>query len=90
MKRLSVTIFGRVQGVGFRYFLRSQARALGLNGWVQNTDQNTVESMVEGSETALKEFLKLCHKGPLFARVENVIPEWETATKEFSGFEILR
>ena len=90
MKRLSVVISGRVQGVGFRYFLRSQARALGLCGWVQNTPENTVESVAEGPQAALDEFLKCCRKGPLFARVEDVLAEWEGATKEFTQFDILR
>lgn len=80
---------GRVQGVGFRWHTRLEARALGLAGWVQNLDDGRVEAVAEGSAEALDELESWLRRGPSGARVEELIAE--DATPEGArSFEIRR
>jgi acylphosphatase len=67
-----VTIRGRVQGVGFRYWTRRAATARGLEGWVRNRRDGSVEAVFSGPEEAVAEMIKLCRRGPEAARVETV------------------
>ena len=68
--RLLVT--GRVQGVGFRWFVREAARRHRLPGWVRNRSDGSVELEVSGDESALREFLATLREGPPGARVDDV------------------
>lgn len=72
-KRLLATVKGRVQGVGFRFFVQHHARSLGLKGWVRNTDSGDVELDVTGSEKRLEELLVQLRRGPALSRVEDVV-----------------
>ncbi len=72
MARVHLEVTGLVQGVGFRWFLRQRARALGLAGWVANRDDGAVELAVEGSEEAVRSLVEAARAGPAGARVENV------------------
>jgi acylphosphatase len=76
MKRLSIKIYGRVQGVGFRYAAYEGMKRLGLEGLRRNELDGSVYIEAEGDEAALKEFLAWCHKGPELAKVERVEEEW--------------
>lgn len=71
-KHVSITIMGKVQGVGFRYSAIEQALDLGLKGIVKNYDNNKVVIEVEGETELLQKFLKWCHVGPQGAKVEKV------------------
>ena len=88
MKRLHLKIYGKVQGVYFRSFTRDKACELGLSGWVKNMPDGTVETVAEGEEVNLKEYIQWCKKGPPSARVEEVREKWEKPTGEFKGFRI--
>jgi len=88
MQRLHARVHGQVQGVGFRYFVWRQAKALGLTGWVRNRRDGTVEVVAEGPERALKLLLAVLYEGPPAARVEDVEVTWEPATRKFLIFEI--
>jgi len=70
-----VTIRGRVQGVGYRYWVEQQARALGLQGWVRNRRDGSVEALFAGPPGKVGEMVALCRHGPPSARVESVISE---------------
>lgn len=89
MARLHVTARGVVHGVGFRFFVERNARALGLAGWVRNLTDGAVEVLAEGPRPALQRLLDLCRRGPQGAIVEAVEPQWEQATGEFHDFQIL-
>ena len=65
-------IEGRVQGVGFRYWVMEQANALGLDGWVRNRHDGAVETVFSGPAEAVAEMVRRCHAGPSFARVARV------------------
>jgi acylphosphatase len=88
--RLHATIEGRVQGVGFRYFVLDTAQALGVTGWVRNRWDDTVEVMAEGERPALEKLLAALRRGPRAAFVSNVDVEWGPATGEFKRFGILQ
>jgi acylphosphatase len=66
-KRLLVS--GIVQGVGFRYFVRRAARALGLRGWVRNLRDGRVEAIAAGPEDALRQLIEQVRSGPGGAHV---------------------
>lgn len=90
-ERLTARVIGRVQGVGFRWWIRREAEALGLRGWVMNADdERSVELVAEGSSEALDELQRLLHRGPSSARVESVQANRSVASGEFSGFGIVR
>lgn len=86
--RATLTITGRVQGVGYRYFTLQKARHLHLNGFVQNRPNNQVKCIVEGDTDIVKEFLEYLHEGPPLARVERIEVQWDDYTNQFSGFEV--
>jgi len=89
MKRLHAILEGRVQGVGFRYFVLKQAKALNLTGWVRNRWDGTVEVLAEGEKPKLEKLLALLNRGPRSANVYNVNSSWEEATGEFSDFIVI-
>lgn len=73
IKAYSIRVMGRVQGVGFRYYTEKKAKEIGLTGYVQNQPDGSVLIEAEGQEHQLFEFINWCHKGPQWARVQNVI-----------------
>lgn len=82
-----VFISGRVQGVGFRAFTRSQAAALDIKGWVKNLADGRVEVKIQGKKNKVEKMLAKLKDGPSFARVDNFEVETEKPG-DFSGFEI--
>jgi acylphosphatase len=90
-ERLTARVTGRVQGVGFRYWARRQADALGLTGWVMNADdERTVEVVAEGAPEPLSEMERRIRQGPPGAIIEEVEMRRGPATGEFDGFGIMR
>lgn len=69
MSTLHVFVRGRVQGVGYRWFVRERARELGLQGWVRNLDEGDVEVAARGAVDALDRFRARLESGPPGARV---------------------
>lgn len=86
VKRLSLRVVGRVQGVGFRNFVIGQALLLGVTGWVANTRDGAVEIVAEGSEEALQRLEERAKRGPAMAHVTDVRSDWSDATDEFHVF----
>ncbi|HUD09241.1 MAG TPA: acylphosphatase [Patescibacteria group bacterium] len=89
MATARIFISGSVQGIGFRYFVKSNARRLKLTGWVKNTDDGRVEVLAQGSKENLEKLVKFCEKGPFLAEVKSVIVDWEEEMEKFQSFEIL-
>ena len=81
-----LSIFGQVQGVGFRYRFSERAQHLGITGWVRNRRGGCVEAMIEGSPEAVEALLAWARRGPPAARVERV--EVSEAEGRFAGFEL--
>lgn len=86
--RLEATVLGRVQGVGFRYFVRRRALDLELGGWVANEADGTVRCVAEGLRPALEAFHEALGTGPAGAQVERVIARWGAPTGIPPRFEI--
>ena len=78
---------GRVQGVGFRWFVDYEARQLGLAGWVRNNFDGTVEVLAMGNETQLAELSRKLRQGPRAARVDDV---QETPAEPVAGLNTFR
>ena len=74
-----LTIHGRVQGVGFRWALYTQATALGLSGWVRNRRDGSVEALIGGTPEAVEALTAWAWHGPSTARVERVLCSDEPA-----------
>lgn len=69
---LRLRIHGRVQGVGFRYAALIEAERLGLQGWVRNRRDGSVEAVIRGSAAACEAFTQWARRGPRAARVDRV------------------
>ena len=65
-----VTVSGRVQGVGYRYFVERQARSRDIEGWVRNRRDGSVEAVFSGPADAVTAVIAACRRGPSSARVE--------------------
>ena len=89
LRRAHLLVQGRVQGVGFRAFVQSQAVRRALKGWVKNLPDGRVESEAEGDETLVNEFIQTVRRGPSLARVQNVDLEWVNPHARDSSFEIM-
>lgn len=70
-----IHIKGKVQGVWFRARTVEQAQALGLDGWVRNRIDGSVEAVAAGQADAVDELIARCHQGPSAARVDRVTAE---------------
>ncbi|MGH9608872.1 MAG: acylphosphatase [Bryobacteraceae bacterium] len=76
---------GRVQGVGFRYFVRDKATRLGLTGWVRNLGDGRVEVYAAGKPGKLSDLAAALHAGPPLSDVRSV-EESEAEVQKISGF----
>jgi acylphosphatase len=74
-RAVRLTVEGRVQGVGFRWWTVGEARALGLDGWVRNLRDGRVEVLAIGEDRALDRLTAALAAGPPAARVASVQPE---------------
>ena len=71
-KKIHIVITGKVQEVGFRYWLYQIANEKNVYGWVKNKNTNEVEAVLLGEDKNVDELIKLVRKGPSSARVENL------------------
>ncbi len=86
--KLHAFVKGRVQGVGFRYFVLRWAEELGLDGWVKNLPDGRVRVEATGSCEALDRFEKLLWEGPSGARVASVQANRTDGEADGSGFRV--
>jgi len=75
-ERLEVAVSGRVQGVGFRWFVQREGCFLGLGGWVKNLPNGDVAVVAEGPRHKLEKFLRSVRLGPSLSRVDDVSIRW--------------
>jgi acylphosphatase len=80
-------VSGRVQGVGFRFFVQRRAQELGLTGWARNVEDGRVEVYAEGPEKSLSELAAALHAGPPMSDVRTV-QEREEPVEKVHGFRI--
>lgn len=72
MKSVRLTIIGLVQGVGYRDWTISTARRLGVDGWVRNRFDGSVEALVSGEDGAVESMIAACRRGPPLAEVDTI------------------
>jgi acylphosphatase len=88
MARLEASVRGRVQGVGFRYHVVSEAEHLGLTGWVANEQDGSVRCVAEGRRDHLESLLDLLREGTASSIVESVREDWLPYTGRWGSFGI--
>jgi len=90
MMVLHFLIQGRVQGVGFRWFVHREASELDLHGWVRNTEDGDVEVVASGSPENLAELRASLRKGPRGSRVDRLVEHYleDSEAKDLDAFRI--
>ena len=86
--RAHIIVSGRVQGVGFRFFVMKIARHLKLKGWVKNLYSGKVEILVEGEEGMVEELIKTLPVGNRMADVTDLNVKKDNPRNEFTGFDV--
>jgi len=86
--RLSAVVHGRVQGVGFRHYVRQRAVDLGLAGSVRNRWDGSVEVMADGPRRKLEKLLAFLREGPPSAFVTKVDVQWSAPSNDLTHFEV--
>ena len=81
-------VHGRVQGVGFRYFAHSVALTEGIQGWVANREDRSVEIFAEGDLESVERFERHIRRGPPGARIDDVFVDDDVPTERKTGFRI--
>jgi acylphosphatase len=87
-KSVRLLIQGRVQGVSYRYWTVSEATARGLDGWVRNRRDGSVEAFLSGPTATVDEMIEACRQGPRAARVTDIEMHAEN-TRAARGFQQL-
>ena len=88
MNALHITIFGRVQSVGFRRWMKEEAKKRGLFGWVRNASDGSVEAFIQGEDESLNDLLAFSWEGPDLADVEDVLTQDTKVDESFNSFDI--
>ena len=88
MLTLELRITGRVQGVGFRYALRDEAKRLAVTGWVRNCSDGSVQALVQGAPHAVDALLAWARRGPPGSRVADVLAVPAQDPQRHAAFEI--
>lgn len=88
MTQYEINITGRVQGVGFRYFVRKRANEMGIKGWVKNTVDGGVLVVAQGIEAELKTFIDFLYVGPTLSRVDRITTNKIHVSAVFDNFSI--
>jgi acylphosphatase len=87
-KAFYIVLVGRVQGVGFRHFVRKKALELGLKGWVRNKTDESVEIEVEGDKELIPVFIRLLKTGNSYSRVDRVFQSELPDIQQYTSFFI--
>ncbi|MCG8604993.1 acylphosphatase [bacterium] len=85
---VKVTVKGRVQGVGFRWFVQRAAQGLSVKGYVKNLFNGDVEAELEGKREAVEDLIKQIRKGPTFSRVDELIEQRKEYQGQYTSFSV--
>jgi acylphosphatase len=89
MKTVRIIVKGKVQGVFYRASAKEEAAKLGLNGWVANRADGSVEAIASGEKSSVEKFIEWCRKGPVRAQVQEIIVE-DAEAYTATGFIVKR
>ena len=87
--KIHVFIQGKVQGVFYRSWMKSNALALGLKGWAKNLEDGRVEAVIQGPKAEVEEILQKCREGNSSARVTHMDVSYEDIEEGFVDFKII-
>ena len=87
MKAIHISIYGQVQGVGFRAWIKEEADKLKVFGWVRNASDGSVELFLQGDESSVNQLLALTWEGPIQAEVDDVLTQESEADNLINAFE---
>lgn len=87
MEQVHLYISGFVQGVGYRNFVRSKARKMGLTGWVRNLSDGRVEAVVQGEKEIILKLINMCKRGSFFAKTTDIVADWEDVDEKYTEFK---
>lgn len=90
IKHYKLTVKGRVQGVFFRASTQKKAQLFAITGTVRNTSKGHVEIIASGKSEAMQQFILWCHKGPLTAKVTEVLVEPYVGSIDYTEFTIIK
>ena len=88
MIRFHVFVYGIVQSVGFRNYIKIKANKLNIKGWIKNLEDGGIEAVFEGDENNVNDIIEHCKNGPYLAKVDNIIVKEEDYENEFKEFKI--
>ena len=88
MVALHISIYGRVQAVGFRSWMKKSSEKKGVFGWVRNASDGSVEAFIQGKDETLNDLLALCWEGPDLADVEDVLTQDSNVDESIDSFDI--
>ena len=89
-KEIDCVVRGKVQGVGYRLFVKKQADKLGLTGFAQNEEDGSVNVVAQGEPEILEKFVESLKSGPYFSRVDEVKVNWPNTLQDvLTEFEII-
>ena len=89
MIAVHISVYGEVQGTGFRTWSKEQAEKLNLSGWTRKASDGSIEIFSQGEEEKINDFVSLCWDGPNMAFIDEVLVKDTNPDDSFSGFEIL-
>ena len=87
--RVRIRVFGLVQGVGYRHYVKQLADSYGLKGWVRNMEDGSVEALFDGKEEDVNFAVEMCRRGPSSASVERFEAEFEEDAAALREFDIV-
>ncbi len=90
LSRAEIIVTGKVQGVGFRQFVKKEAEKIDVKGFTENTDDGNVRIIAEGFKSQLNDLLKTVKSGSEYSAVEECRIEWHDSKNEFDGFSVKR
>ena len=89
MIAVHISVYGEVQGTGFRTWSKEQAEKLNLSGWTRKASDGSIEIFSQGEEEKINEFVSICWDGPNMAFIDEVLVKDTNPDDSFSVFEIL-
>jgi acylphosphatase len=90
VRAAKIITMGKVQGVGFRNFVKMTARKLGLFGYAKNLTDGTVETFAEGEKPQLEDLINKIKAGNTLSRVEKVTIEWQDPVGKYKSFDVVK
>lgn len=86
--QIKLVITGRVQGVFFRAETKKTADRLGINGYVKNLSDGSVEAVIKGDSASVSQMIEWCRKGPPISKVQSVETEKISSVSNFNTFDV--